>query len=396
MLRTGQALRRGDDARSVAREAARAACESLGGSADAVLLFATEGYDAHAALAGVRDITGDAPVSGGRAPGVFCDDVVTHDGIAVLALGGGGIGVHSCVGDAASADARAAGARATASALDAASRAGRAHAVLAVVPDAIRANTTHAVRGVADEAGTTVRVVGGGSGDDLHFRDAFQFAGDRVVSDAVVATALCADAPIGIGLRHGCAPWGPPMRITRAEGRVIRELESQPAFERYADVVRGLGLGDIAPEHFIDFAMLHPFGIPDSDGDYVLRSPLQLGDDGAILCCAEVPSDGMVRVMLGNRISLLDAATHAGADARAGLAGGDAAVGLVFACVSRDVVLRHIASDTSAELAAVRKGLGAGTPLFGCLTFGQIGSGPRQAPQFHSKSIQVCALPVAA
>ncbi len=395
MLRSGQALRRGQDARAAAREATRAACDRLDGRrADAVWVFATEGYDAQAVLAGVQDVVADAPVTGGRVPGVFCDDVVTHDGIGVLALSGG-VTVTHAVGEDASRDGRGAGARAAGEALRRANG-GRPHTLLAVLPDAVRANSSEAVRGVADAAGTAVRVVGGGSGDDLHFVESFQFAGDRVVQDAVVATALGTHAPAGIGLHHGCAPWGPPMRVTRARGRVVCELDGRPAFARYADAVRALGLGDVPATRFVDFAMLHPLGVPTDDGDFVLRSPLQLNDDGSIVCCADVPADGAVRVMLGNRISLLDAATHAGRDARAGLRGADPAVGLVFACVSRDMVLRHLRDETSAELAAVRKGLGDGTPLFGCLSFGQIGGGAAQAPRYHSKSIQVCALPAQA
>jgi hypothetical protein len=50
----------------------------------------------------------------------------------------------------------------------------------------------------------------------------------------------------------------------------------------------------------------------------------------------------------------------------------------------------------SAEIRAVREGLGADVPIFGCLTFGQIGSLAGGAPQFHSKSVQVCAVPARA
>ena len=78
------------------------------------------------------------------------------------------------------------------------------------------------------------------------------------------------------------------------------------------------------------------------------------------------------------------------------LAGGaQPAAALVFACVSRDFVLGATPAGTSIELDAVREGLGADVPLFGCLTFGTFGTLGSGLAQYHSKSINITALPPA-
>lgn len=401
MMHAGQGLASGASARDAARDAATQARAAAGPHApDLVWVFATDDYDPADVRAGVADIVGDAPIVGCRAPGVLACDRVTHDGVGVLVLSGGlvaRIGVAPGVG----ADGRGAGATAASRALDALEAAiGEARpdrTAMVVLPDAIRGNACDVVRGVDAAVGAGLRLVGGGAGDKLQFRQTWQFTGDAVADDSVLAVALAAPSPMGIALRHGCAPWGRPMKVTRVSGRTVHDLDWQPAFTRYTEVARELGAEEIAREGFVAFAMQHPFGIPHGEEHYVLRSPLMLGDANEIACCSDLPADGVMRIMAGDRASLLGAAREAGAAARAALAGSAPAAALLFACVSRDFVVAGEAPvELSAEIRAVREGLGADVPVFGCLTFGQIGSLAGGSPQFHSKSVQVCALPARA
>jgi hypothetical protein len=399
MVQAGQGLAAGTDARVAARRAATQAMAEAGGVApDLVWVFATDGYDPVDVRAGVADVVGSTPIVGCRAPGVLARDRVTHDGVGVLALCGGivsRIGVAPGV----AADGRAAGATAAAQALESlealVGEAQPDRTAIVVLPDAIRGNSCDVVRGVDAAVGAGLRLVGGGAGDNLQFKQTWQFAGDTVVDDAVLAIAMATPSPMGIALRHGCSPWGRPMKVTRVEGRTVHDLDWEPAFRRYAEVARELGADEIARDGFVSFAMLHPFGIPHGEEHYVLRSPLMLGEAGEIACCSDLPGDGVMRIMAGDRTSLLRAACEAGAAARTALLGARPAAALLFACVSRDFVVGG-ADDVSAEIQAVREGLGADVPIFGCLTFGQIGSLAGGAPQFHSKSVQVCALPARA
>jgi hypothetical protein len=45
----------------------------------------------------------------------------------------------------------------------------------------------------------------------------------------------------------------------------------------------------------------------------------------------------------------------------------------------------------TSELGVIQEGLGAGVPLLGCLTFGEIGSLGVGVPQFHNKTAVVLA-----
>ncbi len=398
MSRIGIALASGSDAASTTADATQRAAKDLGCAPELALVFSTDGYPADAVLSTLRDLLGDVPVAGCQAPGVLCGDAVTHDGIGVLVAGGGQLTMHSAAAEGANVDSAAAGARSAEAALDALDESHQSPefetSVLLAFPDAIAGNPCAALRGLNSSVGGTVRVVGGGAGDNLRFESTYQYA-DRAHTGAVVSAALSASRPIGTALRHGCSAWGPPMKVTRCDGKLLQELEWEPAYEHYVRVVEQVSGEVVAADTFQSYALLHPLGLPQEDGNFVLRSPFSPGASGEIHCCSDIPSDGVARIMVGDEDSLLTAAHDAGAAAVAAVDGAPAAA-LVFACVSRDLVLGGAAQDVSRELAAVRRAVGRETPVFGCLTFGQIGTLGGGLPQFHSKSIQVVALPSAA
>jgi hypothetical protein len=183
------------------------------------------------------------------------------------------------------------------------------------------------------------------------------------------------------------------MHASGTGDRALKALDFLPAFERYCATVESLGEQPPSAGQFMQFAMLHPLGIVQGKSDHVLRSPLQATADGTVLCCSDIPPNALVRLMRGSTASLLDAARAAGAEARRQLGARSPAAALMFACVSRDVVLGSRTDDLSQELAAVREGIGADVPVFGCLTFGGFGALSSGLGQYHSKSVSVCVLP---
>lgn len=386
----GTALARGPSARSVAARAASLARARLGDAAPSfALVYATEQYPGPDVLAGVREALGPVPVAGCTAPGVFCGDEVTRDGVAVLVLGGDALRGSVGTGADVRADPRGAAERAATAAVDPLLDHGVPMERLALVllPDAICGNAVEVARGASDALGAGVHLVGGGSGDNLKFAGCWQFTGAEAVQNAVVAVALGSRGRVGTALRHGCRPYGPPATVTRSSGRVVHEIEWDQALRQYVAMARRQG--DTVTD-FISFAMLHPFGIPEGEDGYVLRSPIAVGEDGAIHCCSDVPQDGVIRVMEGDVESLLDATTEAARDALTQLGGALPELALLTACVSRDFVLGG--EGPSREIAAARRALGGDVPVFGALLFGQLGRQARGRTQFHSKAVQVCLL----
>ncbi len=387
-----QALSTEQDTRAAATAAAREAMAALGGTRPtAVLVFSTDGHDGRTVLDAVRAVTGDAPLAGANAPAVLAAGRVSRHGVAVMVSDT--LRMVPASSEGASRDGAAAAEAAVSGAVDGMERAGGAASLVVMMPDGIRGNSVEAARGAVRAVGGTVRVAGGGAGDDMKFARTHQYRGDAVLEDACLAVALAAGGPVGFALRHGCVPTGAPMVATDVTGRRLARLDYRPAFERYAEVAAP---GGLSAADFMAFAMLHPLGLVQGSGaDHVLRSPLSVEDGGAMGCCSDTPPSAVLRVMEGTPAGMLDAAREAAAAARAELGSAAPGAALVFACVSRDFVLGADAAGRSLELDAVARGVGADVPVFGCLTFGGFGTLGSGLPQYHSKSVGVAVLPAA-
>lgn len=381
---------------SAARDAHRAAHEAIGealGHAPAAafaLVLCTDTYDVDALAAAVTRELGELPWAGCCGAGVFAGVEMLEQGVVVGVLDGTDASFGVGVGGPVSTSAREAGRAAVAEALAALGKR-RAHRSFIVLSDALTGDAASVIRGALQEAGAGAGWVGGGAGDNLRFVRTAQFARGKAMHDSVVVVAIESDRPTSVGIRHGWHPYGPPTMVTRAHGATAVELDYQRAFDAYREVARNNG-DDVTERDFARFAMTHPLGIPQPNGEYIIRDPLAVEPDGSVRCVAEVPDGSTMRVMQGDRDDLLRAARSAAGDARDRVRGPPGGA-IVFDCVSRYLILGR---DIRRELDAIQEGVGRDTPMMGCLTLGELGTVGRAAPQFHNKTAVVMALPSSA
>ena len=235
---------------------------------------------------------------------------------------------------------------------------------------------TDALAGFADDlvdrltllTGGVYRFFGGGAGDDARFEHTVVFHGTEVASDAAVALEILSNKPIGIGVRHGWAPGGDPMRVTAAEGARVGSLNAVPTAEVFEAHASATGQSFDRGEP-IPFFLHNVLGVESAEG-YRLRVPLAVDEDGAVACAA-------------------DAAAEATRAALAAMEGNEPAVALVFDCVATRLRLGQAFGE---ELAAVQRELGD-TPLAGFNTYGQIAQAEGQFSGFHNCTAVVCTIP---
>ena len=376
-----------DVARAVA-EAARAALADCPSPALAVVL-ATQGYDAETLAARLSGEVGNLPWVGCSSAAVFAGPTLLRRGMVVGVVCAPeafvGVGAAGPV----SGNPRSAGAAAGARALDQmpAPIPSRRRAVVLLL-NALSGQGAEVVRGAAQEGGNAASYTGGGASDDLRFTRTFQLARGRAFTDHAVAVVMDLPGRFGVGVRHGWRPYGPPTMVTRARGAYALELEYEEAFEVYRRTAAGKG-DEVTRENFGPFARLHPLGIPQADGDHLIRDPIGVEADGSLRCVAEVPDGSLVRVMEAQPGDLAAAAGQAAELARAGV-DGPLGGALVFDCVSRYMVL---GDGIAEELSAMHRGLGESVPWIGCLTTGEVGALGAGVPQFHNKTTSVLAIP---
>jgi hypothetical protein len=357
---------------------------------DFVLVFTTDAFDQKQVLAGIRSLTGEAPLLGCCGGGVISREGLSRDSIAVMTLKSDDLRVIPGLGRAISQDARRAAELVAQEVLirqpeDAAEY----QATLLMLPDGLTsASLADLVRGAADTAGPLCQLVGGGAGDNVKFVKTCQFINGEIHSDAVAVALILSRVPVGVGVQHGWSAVGRPLVVTRAEGTMVKELDGRAAFEAYLDQF-GAEYPELSAKTFAEFAMEHPLGLPQMRGEYVIRDPLKAFPDGSLACVAAVPENAVVRIMRGNKESLLTAARQAAEQSVKSLGGPRPALAIIFDCVSRLLLLGE---DAQREIDLVRSVIGRDTPLIGLFSFGEIAAQEGNPPAFHNKTVVVCTI----
>jgi small ligand-binding sensory domain FIST len=223
--------------------------------------------------------------------------------------------------------------------------------------------------GVAGRFGSAVAVGGlasGASGPGGHAL----VCGRRVLRHGAIAVVVEGGVGLQVVVSQGCAPVGPEMVITSAEGNVIHELAGRPAYERLTEIVAGL---DERGRGMVQNGLLAGLVIDENRAeygpdDYLMRAVMGGDADEGSLMVGEA-----VRVGQTFRFHARDAES-ADADLRSALrshtANGDRPqAALLFACNGRGT---NMYPDSDHDAAAVADELGP-IPLAGMFCAGEIG-----------------------
>lgn len=368
-MKVGIAYSTLDDSRRAGRMAAEEAVKSSGEPA-LTFLFTTDEYDQRVVYEAVKEVVEDSRMAGFCVGGIITADGVFRQGVGVCTLSGDELRVMTSLQHGLSADPRGAGRRAgeelLASGLD--------QGTVFVLPDGFAANISEVVRGLYNTMGPEFRYVGGGAGDNLRFFKTYQFTETGLASDAL-AVALLDGATIQTGIGHGWQPTGDPLVTTAAKGKRVFEIAGRPAFEVYSE-----RLGGIPVDEFAEYGMRYPLGIPDISGNYLIRDPLAVNDDGSIDFVTEVPRTAVVSIMEGDVADLIETARSVAQVATGGVA--EPQFVLLFDCISRCLLMGE---EFERELKAIRETIGAEVPILGSLAFGEVGS-YTDVPLFHNKT----------
>ncbi|WP_456329092.1 FIST signal transduction protein [Archaeoglobus sp.] len=213
--------------------------------------------------------------------------------------------------------------------------------------------------------GNRVVYLGGGAGS-LKGRMDCLFINGEFFRDDVVFVAL--PERFDVAVRHGWQPTEHAFVATRTDGRRIIELDWKPAFGAYSEVLHEIGV-EISRDNFFDVAKAYPFGMAKVKGEDVVRDPLMVeGND--IICAGRVANNAYLRLMRGDKRSLVEAAKEC-----------VEAVGktdVVFDCISRVLYLEE---DFAREAANFRGACGA-------LTIGEVAC-KRGFLDFYNKTVVV-------
>lgn len=179
------------------------------------------------------------------------------------------------------------------------------------------------VEGIQDVVGDDVPVIGGSAADNSVEGGWFVFDGQTTASEGVIVSVLFPSRPISFAYQNGYSPTANTGRVTKAEGRVIKEIDAKPAMEVYADWTGGavaeVAAGDPA-EAILGASTLWPLGREINQVGqvpfYLLAHPAVAHDSGEIELFAKVDEGEELTLMNGTKQSLVERAGRVASLAR--------------------------------------------------------------------------------
>ena len=232
--------------------------------------------------------------------------------------------------------------------------------------------------------GSEINYIGGGAGS-LSFQSKPCVLTNRgAMQDAAVLGLLKESVPIQVG--HGWRPYHTGHLITEVEKNVVKEIDYKNALEVYADIIAphlkdGEGLNK---DNFFTNAQSFPLGIKRADSDYIVRDPIAIDDEGALICVGELTKGDRIDILTAQPEDLIASAGTI-AQASADEISQDKQVRgvMLIDCISRALFLQETFQQ---ELAAARAPFGDDSQLFGALVLGEIANSGAGYLEFYNKT----------
>ena len=245
-----------------------------------------------------------------------------------------------------------------------------------VLCDGLTVNATQLAEGL-NACGATV--TGGLAGDADRFQATWVMADGPARQNQVALVGLYGNISVKNVFCTGWTEFGAERLVTRSEGKVVHEIDGQPALSLYKKY-----LGDLASS-LPASGMRFPLSITTRPDGHTLTRTLLAVDEAAqsLTFAGEVPQGSTCRLMRTNLDHLIqsaeDASRHVTPDGPA------AALCLVFTCLGRRIVLGQMAEE---ELEAAKRRLGEHVVMTGFYSYGELGPlGQVQTCDLHNQTM---------
>ncbi len=256
-----------------------------------------------------------------------------------------------------------------------------------VFADGLCLNGSALAEGMSAALPPGVQVTGGLAGDEGGFVETLVVSGTETAPASAVAVGFYGDRlMVGYGSHGGWDPFGPERTITKSAGKVLMELDHQPALDVYKRYLGAHAAG------LPGTGLLFPLTIQESAASPPLvRSILAVNDaEGSLTFAGEMPLGARARLMKSSFDRLVDGAMRAATMAAPTPQPHDARLAILVSCVGRRLVLKQ---RTEEELEAVQDVLGPNAHLTGFYSFGEICPiGDQAYAHLHNQTMTITVL----
>jgi hypothetical protein len=381
------------EAAKAGREAARMAVNTSGGGKPVVaIVYMTVLYEPTVVLAAIREELGDAtiPIVGSSTQGIArAGAVVETDRVVGVALiCSDRLRATAAFSTQLAADSKAAGRRLAADLGDP-KELGEMPLILWFDP-MTGANIQGIIDGLAE--GGYTNLIGGASGQPWGpLAKTYQYFDGSAMSDSAVALKLTGVKTAVWETTHGVEPIGLEVKVTEAEGNVIRKLDGKPALDVWSEQLLGT-----FTFHVDDWTWVLGVRLPESDPDdpegLVSRGVFGINHDTKELTLlAPIPVGSTVYICHRTVEAVFDRGLRMGERLKNKLKGKAPFLALAFECGARP---RPFLGDEKAleEVCRIQETIGSSIPWLGMYPWGEIApkGGRSQFSNFQFPLLVLC------
>ncbi len=232
------------------------------------------------------------------------------------------------------------------------------------------------IRGIEGVVGTDVPIIGGSAGDNTIEGHWQQLGNRKLLTDGVVVSVLYPSVETSFAFHSGYSPTGTRGLVTRADGRVLHEIDGRPAAQVYNEWTGG-AIADALPGggNVLGSTTLHPIGrvVGEIGGVpyFMLSHPDTVQPDGALTLFSNVAEGDELVLMTGTVDTLISRAGRVAQSAlkSGGFTADDISGALVTYCAG---CMLTVKDQMNQVVTSINEAL-CDAPFLGAFTFGEQG-----------------------
>ena len=167
--------------------------------------------------------------------------------------------------------------------------------LLVIFPDIRAVNPAELVNHIGSD-GAEIPIVGAAVSGDATGAQMYHWKGEQATESGVTGVLLTGNFSAEIGVAQGCQPIGKPREVTSVDGRVIFELDGEPALESFKGTLQLLTQDDIRRSGgtvFVGIAMDAENRNP-TRGDFLIRNLIGVNEEHAAIAVSEEVTEGQL------------------------------------------------------------------------------------------------------
>ena len=363
-----------EDSKSATNEAFNTALKCSGDPVFSII-FTTDEYDQEAVVKTAKKFLGNSKFAGICGGGILTSQGMLKQGVGVLTVAGK-IKAETTLQICGDTDPTEVGEAAGKELL----KSGISRGNVFIFPESLSNNISEMITGLYNIMGPGYTYVGGGSGDNFNSKDSYQFT-DEGAEKGALAVALVDGLSIKTCLGHGWKPKMVPLIMNEVHDKKIVEINGRSAWDVYCEEADAFN-----PCELKKYGITNPLGFPDFSGNYIIRDPIKINPDGSMDFISEISSYSVGYLMESNLEGILQNTREVAQNTLK--AGEKPRFVLVFTCLFRYNIVNR---EFKEEFDILKDVFGEDVPIFGVLTFGEVGS-YFEVPILQNKTLIITAV----